>query len=319
MNDADDYKNLERAHVAAGAHMMQKSPRADELIACLEGEIAKRDDELAACRVAVENCEVFRAQIAELEARIVWLECEAQVNAAPVPEAKAQAEAFKPEELRIDTYHAGEHSGFLHTNETAVRITHLPTGAYVESKDERSVHRNKQACLDMLPAAIEEKARGVVMPTVDQAMRVVLREMGSSKHIRGTSNWCADVGRAVLDEVARLNAAPVQQVSVPDGWKLVPVEPTPEMIDAAAEIDVEPFDNIDDELCAIYAAMLAAAPSAPATVQGVNQQLLEALEGMMQVYGGSKCSDGLPKSVTELELLDEARTAIAAAQEGGKV
>ena len=40
----------------------------------------------------------------------------------------------------------------------------------------------------------------------------------------------------------------------------------------------------------------------------------------MQVYGGSKCSDGLPKSVTELELLDEARTAIAAArQEGGKV
>ena len=63
----------------------------------------------------------------------------------------------------------------------------------------------------------------------------------------------------------------------------------------------------------------AAAPSAPATVQGVNTQLLEALEGMMQVYGGSKCSDGLPKSVTELELLDEARTAIAAAQEGGKV
>lgn len=65
------------------------SPRADELIACLEGEIAKRDatiarlepqlnraiqanydlrEELAACRVAVENCEVFRARIAELEA-----------------------------------------------------------------------------------------------------------------------------------------------------------------------------------------------------------------------------------------------------------
>jgi hypothetical protein len=36
-------------------------------IACLEGEIAKRDGELAACRVAVENCELFRARIAELE------------------------------------------------------------------------------------------------------------------------------------------------------------------------------------------------------------------------------------------------------------
>ena len=64
--------------------------KAEQLIACLEGEIAKRDEELAACRVAVENCEVFRARIAELEARIVWLECEAQVNAAPVSEAKAQ-------------------------------------------------------------------------------------------------------------------------------------------------------------------------------------------------------------------------------------
>lgn len=55
-----------------------------------DGEIAKRDEELAACRVAVENCDLFRARIAELEARIVWLEYEAQVNAAPVSEARAQ-------------------------------------------------------------------------------------------------------------------------------------------------------------------------------------------------------------------------------------
>jgi len=41
--------------------------RRDELIECLEGEIAKRDAELAACRVAVENCELFRARIGELE------------------------------------------------------------------------------------------------------------------------------------------------------------------------------------------------------------------------------------------------------------
>ncbi len=41
--------------------------KAEQLIACLEGEIAKRDEELAACRVAVENCELFRVRIAELE------------------------------------------------------------------------------------------------------------------------------------------------------------------------------------------------------------------------------------------------------------
>jgi len=44
--------------------------KSEELIACLEGEIAKRDEELAACRVAVENCEVFRARIAELERQL---------------------------------------------------------------------------------------------------------------------------------------------------------------------------------------------------------------------------------------------------------
>ena len=63
--------------------------KSEQLIACLEGEIAKRDEtiarlepqlnraiqanydlreELAACRAAVENCDVFRARIAELEA-----------------------------------------------------------------------------------------------------------------------------------------------------------------------------------------------------------------------------------------------------------
>ena len=56
-----------------------------------------------------------------------------------------------------------------------------------------------------------------------------------------------------------------------------------------------------------------------AKLRAVKVQLLEALEGMMQVYGGSSCIDGLPKNITELELLDEARAAIAAARQEGKV
>lgn len=61
--------NDEMAEELAGFNMAHTRihSRADELISCLEGEIAKRDEELAACRVAVENCEVFRARIAELE------------------------------------------------------------------------------------------------------------------------------------------------------------------------------------------------------------------------------------------------------------
>ena len=59
----------------------------------------------------------------------------------------------------------------------------------------------------------------------------------------------------------------------PGGWKLVPVEPTPEMVSAAEEAHM-PFGDMD---IALRMAILSA-PSAPATVQGVNQQLLEALE-----------------------------------------
>ena len=99
-----------------------------------------------------------------------------------------------------------------------------------------------------------------------------------------------------------------------DGWKLVPVEPTPEMVSAAEEAHM-PFGDMD---IALRMAILAA-PSEPKADDLVKSMLLEALDGMMQVYGGSKCIDGLPKSITELELLDEARAAIAAArQEGGK-
>ena len=73
-----------------------------------------------------------------------------------------------------------------------------------------------------------------------------------------------------------LSIATPQPSAVPAGWKLVPVEPTPEMVSAAEEAHM-PFGDMD---IALRMAILSA-PSAPATVQGVNAQLLEALEGML--------------------------------------
>lgn len=117
----NECQSLGRAHESSSA-------RAEQLIACLEGEIAKRDEELAACRVAVENCDLFRARIAELEARIVWLECEAQVNAAPVSEAKAQGVALDGsqlagllEQVRLDDDEAKPHgSGAAYWNNAVI-------------------------------------------------------------------------------------------------------------------------------------------------------------------------------------------------------
>lgn len=71
--------------------------KAEELIACLEGEIAKRDEELAACRVAVENCEVFRARIVELEQDLAYFPSTVRLLAETVTEREAEINQLRSE------------------------------------------------------------------------------------------------------------------------------------------------------------------------------------------------------------------------------
>ena len=98
---------------------------------------------------------VQRVPATETQGRIHTSAC----TVAILPEADEVAEVvLNPAELRIDTFRASG-AGGQHINKTdsAIRITHLPTGIVVECQDDRSQHRNKARAMSVLAARIMDQ------------------------------------------------------------------------------------------------------------------------------------------------------------------
>ena len=100
---------------------------------------------------------VQRVPVTETQGRIHTSACTIAVLAEP---DEAEAIKINPADLRIDTYRASG-AGGQHINKTdsAVRITHIPTGIVAECQDGRSQHSNKAQALKVLTARIHEKDR----------------------------------------------------------------------------------------------------------------------------------------------------------------
>jgi peptide chain release factor 1 len=104
---------------------------------------------------------------------------------AVLPEAEEVDIAINPNDIRIDIFcSSGPGGQSVNTTQSAVRITHMPTGIVVSCQDEKSQHKNKDKALKVLRARLLEKAQEEAMGEIAQERKSQVGTGDRSERIR---------------------------------------------------------------------------------------------------------------------------------------